>query len=141
MDPLLNALGNVQSGELAVKLRGALAVEAEKQILGSLRDSVDAYGKPFAPIGRLGKLRHGQFGPRRMGKPLVDSGNLRGSRIATVTDDGIEVGFAAPYASYQVLGTRFITPRQPIPMDGIDGSTWEPAFERRTNQVMREALR
>lgn len=143
LDPILNQLGNVASGDVATRLRGALAVEAERLMLGSLRDSVDAYGQPFAPIRRMGKrLRRGQYGPRRMGRPLVNTGNLRASRVSVPTSDGIEVGFAAPYASYPILGTRTIPAREPIPMSrGLEGSTWEPAFERRTERVLAEALR
>lgn len=154
MDPILNALGNVQSGDLATRLRGSLAIEAEKQLLAEFRQSRDPYGRAWAPVARGGK-------------PLDDSGNLRGSRVSVPTSDGIEVGLAAPYASYQQFGTRArkrrvasfararaaaraagrklgpggIRPREMLPISAGLGQIWGDAFERRTAAVMREVLR
>jgi phage gpG-like protein len=144
--PLLNDLGNLASPDLGVRLRGAIAVEAERQLLAGFKDSRDPYGRAWKPVARGGK-------------PLMDTGNLRGSRVSTTTAGGVEVGLAAPYASYQQFGTRAhrgaqgarrralgarkqilarggITPRPMLPFDGL-GRIWSTAFERVAARVLR----
>lgn len=141
LSPLRDALGHVGSGDLATDLRGAIAIEAERQVLAEFRQSRDPWGVAWAPVER--------FGPKGgRGKPLDDTGQLRGSRISRAFGDGIEVGFSAPYAWFQQKGTGTrlgpgkggIRPRAMLPMDGTDLGLWAPAFEKVTDRVVRHHL-
>lgn len=147
--PLRNALGHLSSPDLGTRLRGAIAVQAERELLRGFRQSVDPWGDPWDAVARGGK-------------PLMDTGALRGSRVSVPTGDGVEVGLAAPYASYQQFGTTrirrrraasprrqsvrrggylgLIRPRAMLPMKrGRAGlGTWGPAFEKVTKRVLRQ---
>lgn len=157
--PMYDALAKLSGDDLHGRLKAALAIRAEKLLLAGFRQSVDPYGTPWAPVHR-----HGPTGAA--GKPLMDSNNLRGSRVSIPTTTGIEVGLAAPYASFQQLGTHArrrrtqsfararaaarrsgrplgpggIRPRLMVPTAerGI-GPIWGEAFERETLAVLRKA--
>lgn len=147
LSPLTNALGNLASPDLPTRLRGALAVEAERQLLAEFRQARDPYGNPWAAVARGGK-------------PLEDTGNLKGSRHFAPAADGVEGGLAAPYAAFQQFGTawraraireasgRFrkafrrpsarrggIRPRAMLPFDGL-GKIWTAAFEKVAARVL-----
>lgn len=141
LSPLRDALGHVGSGDLATDLRGAVAIQAEKEMLAEFRESRDPWGRAWAPVDRRGPKGGA-------GRPLVDTNQLRGSRMARAFGDGIEVGFSAPYALFQQKGTGTrlgpgkggIRPREMLPMDGNDLGLWGKAFERVTDRIVRKYL-
>jgi phage gpG-like protein len=96
---LKDSLGGLGSPDLGTALRAGIAIEAERQLLAEFRQSRDPYGDPWAAVHRRG--------PRgRAGKPLVDTSNLMNSRVVMPVGEDVEVGLAAPYASYQQFGTK-----------------------------------
>lgn len=111
--------------------------------LDGFKESVDPYGKPWAPVGRDGGLRRGQYGPRRAGKPLVDTGQLRRSVSASSRSSAFEIALGADYARYHQYGTSKIKQRQMVPMEetGGLGDIWTEAFNDATEKMVDKALK
>ncbi|HXS24573.1 MAG TPA: phage virion morphogenesis protein [Gemmatimonadales bacterium] len=91
-------------GRVVAEKCGAAAM---RFALDGFKSSSDPYGRPWAPVGRLGKkLTRGRVGPRRLGKPLIDTGALRQSVTMDAAVGRFRIGFSDRIAGYHQTGTR-----------------------------------
>lgn len=74
----------------------------------------------------------------RQGRPLVDTGKLRGSMRSRITAGGIVLTAGASYAVHHQFGApRANVPARPFfPRDGELPSGWRGAFERIIDQTL-----
>ena len=100
----LDAMRKPEFGQLVAEKCGAAAM---RFALDGFKTSTNPYGKPWAPVGRAGKkLTRGRVGPRRAGKPLIDTGALRQSVTMEAGVGRFRIGFSDRISIFHQKGTR-----------------------------------
>lgn len=134
----LSSLQTSTFQERVAKLCGAAAL---KLVADEFRFSRAPDGTPWAPVGRVTgkKLRRGQYGPRRGGKPLLKTRRLMTSFGVQPTPAGFRIGTAVPYAGYHQRGTSRMVARPMLPGRVLPES-WQVAMATALNAAVRQQL-
>lgn len=108
-------------GEVPKEARAHLASIALHRVLVGFSRSREPMGTAWKPLLY-----------RKGGRPLVDTGKLRGSLRARVTSDGFEISTSVPYAKHHQFGApKANVPARPfLPREGELPPSWRAAFER-----------
>ncbi len=132
LDRLIKKLDAAARGAAMESVKKALADEATSQLAFGFRMSRDPYGTPWRPL------------KRRQGKPLLDTGRLRGSFSAQLTSTGFRIGSNVVYAAPHQFGSKRGRPPQrrmlPSGARGL-GPIWTKAFKSAANDAFRKFLR
>ena len=89
----------------------SIGEDAASKVDFLFKDSIDPYGKPFAPIHHK----------NRTGQPLRDTGRLQASIAPFIYFDGsgVEVGTNVEYAHIHQFGIGSVKQRMFLPTDGM----------------------
>jgi phage gpG-like protein len=118
-----------------------------KLVTDEFRQSMDPYGKPWAPVDRSrgrdrrARARRAAAGkPVRNDKPLVDTGRLRASVVARAEGSIVRISLPVEYASYHQYGTRRIKRRQILPEADTGGlpPKWLGVMQTEANAALNE---
>ncbi len=115
-------------GKVYEALKKNLAAEALTQMQLGFRGSRDPYGQVWRPL------------KKRRGKPLLDTGRLRGSFSYQVTSTGFRLGTVTVYAAAHQYGTRRIRARPMLPTGQL-GPIWSKAFNEAGRTTLRKFMR
>lgn len=149
LEDLKRRVGVVGSVQFREGLARRLAGTVTKLLADEFRNSVDPYGRPWAPVFRnraRDRRARARGGARAMraDKPLIDTGRLRAAATASQFTQGTMVRVSIPveYASYHQYGTRSIRQRQIVPMaeTGGLGPIWTDAFNREIDLALKQAM-
>jgi phage gpG-like protein len=99
-------------------------------VQNNVKASRDPYGQAWKPLAESTLNSQVRKGRRRRqyqgGKPLIRTLNMLRSLNSQVTESGLEVGFAAPYAKYHngdtgIVGKGKVPQRRMLPTDPSQG--------------------
>ncbi|MES2339304.1 MAG: phage virion morphogenesis protein [Pseudomonadota bacterium] len=127
------------------ELSAAMAATAHRELLRGFQQSVDPYGRPWAPVDRFQRLRGRRQGPMQRGKPLIKTNELRASSVAEATPEGFRVGFASDHSAIHQKGSKKkrgrgggIRRRQMIPERETGGlGTWKAPLDATAGKVFK----
>lgn len=134
LDTLVVKLERLAKGGALDAMKKNLAAEALTQLRLGFRGSKDPYGNPWKPL------------KRRKGKPLDDTGRLRGSFTATPTSTGFRIGsnvtYAAPHQTGSLKWPGRPPQRQMLPSsDKGLGPIWRSALREAAATTSRKLFR
>lgn len=131
--------------EAELKAMGARAVNLEPVLSGraeALRSTIvsEVFGRAQSPSGEPWEpLQKATIRSKGSSAPLIDTGTLRGSIVASASDSAITFGVSGPaerYAGTHQFGTRTVPARPFLPVTDEDfqtgpiGAWWERLRER-----------
>lgn len=139
---LRDRLAGLQTATFQMRLATKCGAAALKLVADEFRGSHDPRGNPWQPLKyrQGGKMRRGQYGPRRAGKPLMKTGRLRASFSTAVTPNGFRIGTAVQYAGYHQTGTATIPARPMLPDAGALPPAWQEAFAVELNRMVSDQI-
>jgi phage virion morphogenesis protein len=140
LDGLIATFRRAADPGMLEKMNRTIAENLVTQVRMGFRLSRDPYGTAWKPL-KGARTRNKRGGDR--GKPLVDTGRLRGSlSYSDVSPRGFRLGSNVAYAPVHQYGSRKIPARPMLPTrDKGLGPVWARSVRQVMNRRIRELFR